>query len=235
MRVDVLGKSHGLLGTDAYRRDLWSGLVAGVKWALMIGLFTALLAVLIGVLFGITSAYFGGKTDAMMQRIYEVLVSIPLLPLLIVLAAVFQPNIWVMIILMCAFFWTGSQKTVRAIALQIKEETFIEASKGFGASSRWVIFKHMFPLLLPYSLAQMALMVPSAIVYEASVSFLGLGDPTIVSWGQILHDAFTGGAVVNGLWWWAVPPGIAIAVVGSTFALLGFALDTIIAPRLRTL
>jgi len=235
IRINVLGKAHGLLGTDAYRRDLWSGVVAGMKWALMIGVVTAVITVLIGVFFGITSAYFGGWIDASMQRVYEVVVSMPLFPLMIVIAAIYKPNIWLVILLMCLFFWAGIQKTVRAVGLQIKEETFIEASEGFGASSRWILLRHMFPLLLPYALAEMALMVPGAIVYEASLSLIGLGDSTIVTWGQILESAFTNGAVINNLWWWVLPPGIAIVLVGMSFAFIGFALDTIVAPRLRTL
>jgi peptide/nickel transport system permease protein len=190
---------------------------------------------MIGVLFGITSAYYGGWVDSLMQRVYEIFVSMPLLPLMIVISAVFELNIWAVIALMCLFFWTGSQKTVRAIGLQIKEETFIEASKGFGAPSRWIIFKHMFPLLLPYSLAHMALIVPAAIVYEATLSLLGLGDRTIVTWGQILQGAFSSGAVINGYWWWVIPPGLAIALVGMAFAFIGFAMDIVIAPRLRKL
>jgi ABC-type dipeptide/oligopeptide/nickel transport systems, permease components len=233
--VQVLGKSHGLLGTDNNRRDLWSGVIAGTKWALLIGVLTAIISVLIGVLYGITSAYFGGVIDSLMQRIYEIMSSIPLLPLMIVIAAIFRPNIWLVILLMCIFYWTGSQKTVRAMALQVKEETFIEASRGFGAGSRWIIFRHMLPLLLPYTLAMMALTVPMAIVYEATLSLLGLGDSTIVTWGQILGSAVNSGAIINSLWWWVIPPGIAIVVVGMAFAFIGFALDTIVAPRLKTL
>jgi len=235
LRINVLGKAHGLLGTDAYRRDLWSGVVAGMKWALMIGVVTAVITVLIGVFFGITSAYFGGWIDASMQRVYEVVVSMPLFPLMIVIAAIYKPSIWLVILLMCLFFWAGIQKTVRAVGLQIKEETFIEASEGFGASSRWILLRHMFPLLLPYALAEMALMVPGAIVYEATLSLIGRGDSTIVTWGQILESAFNNGAVINNLWWWVLPPGIAIVLVGMSFAFIGFALDTIVAPRLRTL
>ncbi len=92
----------------------------------------------------------------------------------------------------------------------------------------------MIPLLIPYAFASMALYVPSAIVYESSISLLGLGDSTIVTWGQILHDALTGGAVLNGLWWWVIPPGLFIALLGMTFAFIGFAMDKILHPKLRT-
>lgn len=228
------GSVSGVLGTDTSRRDIWSGVVAGVKWALLIGLLTAIVAVSIGVIYGVTSAYCGGWVDALMQRVFEVFVSIPLLPLLIVMSAIFKPSLWTLILMMSAFFWVGPVKTVRSIALQIKEETYIEVARAFGASSLRIIFKHIVPLLVPYAFAAMALYVPGAIVYESTISLLGLGDSTIVTWGQMLHDALTGGAVLNGQWWWVIPPGLAIALMGMTFALLGFAMDTILHPKLRT-
>jgi len=135
---------------------------------------------------------------------------------------------------MSVFFWTGPVKTVYAMALSIREETYIEASRALGAGAGRLIFRHMVPLLIPYAFASMALSVPGAIVYESTVSLLGLGDATIVTWGQILHDAFTGGAVFGGLWWWVVPPGLMIALMGMTFAFIGFAMDRILHPKLRT-
>jgi len=230
----ISGSVSGWLGTDSAKRDIWSGIIAGVKWALLIGLLTAFTSVSIGVIFGVVSAYLGGWQDSLMQRIFEIFVGVPLLPVLIVMSAIFRPNIWTMIIMMSCFFWVGPVKTVRSIGLQIKEETYIEAAKAFGASSSRIIFKHMIPLLIPYSFASMALYVPSAIIYEASISLLGLGDATIVTWGQILHDALRGGAVINGLWWWVIPPGLLIALMGMTFAFIGFAMDKILHPKLRT-
>lgn len=228
------GSVSGLLGTDSSKRDIWSGIIAGVKWALLIGLLTAFTAVSIGVIYGVISAYLGGWKDSLMQRIFELFIGVPLLPVLIVMSAVFRPNIWIMIIMMSCFFWVGPVKTVRSMGLQIKEETYIEAAQALGASSSRIIFTHMIPLLIPYSFASMALYVPSAIVYEASISLLGLGDSTIVTWGQILHDALTGGAVINSMWWWVIPPGLFIAFMGMTFAFIGFAMDKILHPRLRT-
>ncbi|GAK51845.1 binding-protein-dependent transport systems inner membrane component [Candidatus Moduliflexus flocculans] len=232
--LSFAGGVAGWLGTDSSRRDLWSGVIAGMRWALLIGLLTAAVAVSLGVVFGVASAYFGGWVDALMQRVFELFVSIPLLPLLIVMSAIFKPSIWTLILMMSGFFWVGPVKTVRSIGLQIKEETYIEASKAFGASAWRIIFRHIAPLLIPYSFASMALYVPGAIVYESTISVLGLGDSTIVTWGQILHDALTGGAVLNGQWWWVIPPGLAIALMGMTFAFLGFAMDKILNPRLRT-
>ncbi len=230
----VSGSASGILGTDDMKRDVFSGLLAGLKWALLIGIMTSAISVIVGVLYGITSAYFGGVVDSVMQFIYQVVSSMPLLPVLIVVSAIFKPSIWFIVMVMVLFFWTGSVMTVRSMALQLKEETYIEAAKALGSNNRRIIFRHMLPILIPYSFASMALSVPSAIVYESTVSLLGLGDATIVTWGQILHDAMAGGAVLNGVWWWIIPPGLLIAVMGMTFAFLGFAMDKILHPKLQT-
>ncbi|MCX7027498.1 MAG: ABC transporter permease [Spirochaetes bacterium] len=232
--VVVTGSVSGILGTDDSKRDLFSGLVAGLKWALLIGLLTSAISVIIGVLYGIIEAYFGGMVDSVMQFVYQIVNSIPVLPVLIVISAIFKPNIFFLILVMVIFFWTGSVMTVRSMALQIKEETYIEAARALGASNGRIIFKHMMPILIPYSFASMALSVPSAIVYESSVSLLGLGDATIVTWGQILHDAMQGSAILNGQWWWVLPPGLLIAIMGMTFAFLGFSMDKILHPKLKT-
>ncbi len=230
----VAGGVQGILGTDNMKRDLWSGLIAGTKWALIIGLLTSFIAVVVGVIYGVTSGYYGGFVDSLMNRIYEIFASVPLLPILIVMSAVFKPSIWIMISMMCIFFWVGPVRTVRSIALQIKESSYIEAARGLGASNRRILFRHMIPQLVPYAFASMALSVPGAIVYEASISLIGLGDATRVTWGQILQAAFSSGAVLQGIWWWVVPPGVAIAVMGMTFAFIGFAMDTILNPKLKT-
>jgi peptide/nickel transport system permease protein len=232
--VVVTGSVSGVLGTDNMKRDIFSGLVAGLKWALFIGLFTSIVSVLIGVMYGIISAYYGGKVDSVMQFIFQIFNSMPVMPILIVLSAIFKPNIWFLIAVMVLFFWTGSVMTVRSMAMQIKEETYIEAAKALGASNSRIIWKHMTPLLIPYSFASMALAVPAAIVYESSISLLGLGDATIVTWGQILHDAMQGSAILNHIWWWIIPPGLLIAIMGMAFAFLGFAMDKILNPKLRT-
>ncbi len=232
--VTIAGRVHGILGTDNSKRDIWSGVIAGVKWAMLIGLLTALVSVSIGVIYGVISAYVGGWKDSLMQRIFEIFISVPMLPVLIVMSAVFKPNIWVMIGIMCIFYWVGPVKTVRSMGLQIKEETYIEASRALGASNTRIIFKHMVPLLIPYAFASMALNVPGAIVVEATISLLGLGDATIVTWGQILQAANSGGAMLSGMWWWVVPPGMAIAFMGMTFAFVGFAMDKILNPKLKT-
>jgi peptide/nickel transport system permease protein len=232
--IIISGHVSGILGTDLSKRDLFTGIIVGIRWALIIGLLTSIITVLVGVIFGVMAAYYGGLVDWILTRMYELVYFMPVLPFLIVISAIFRPTIWTLIIIICLFFWTGPYKPVYSMALQIREETYVEASRALGSKRRRIIFRHIVPLLLPYSFAVMALSVPAVIVYEASVSLLGLGDATKVTWGQILHQAFQQGAVVSGLWWWVVPPGLAIALMGMSFAFLGTALDKILHPKLKT-
>ncbi len=232
--IMVSGDVAGILGTDISKSDVFTGLIVGVRWALIIGILTSIVTVLLGVFLGVTAAYFGGITDWILNRLYELIYLMPVLPFLIVISAIFKPSIWTLIIIICLFFWTGPYKPAYSMALQIREETYVEASRGIG-SGRWrVVVKHIVPILMPYSFAVMALSIPGVIIYEASVSLLGLGDATIVTWGQLLNDALNQGAVINRLWWWVVPPGLMIALMGMSFAFLGTAMDKILHPKLRT-
>jgi len=152
--IVVTGSVSGILGTDDSKRDLFSGLIAGLKWALLIGFLTSAISVLIGVMYGIISAYFGGAVDSVMQFVYQIVNSMPVLPVLIVISAIFKPNIYMLILVMVLFFWTGSVMTVRSMALQIKEETYIEAAKALGAKkSRIILQTYGAPFSSPYSFA----------------------------------------------------------------------------------
>jgi peptide/nickel transport system permease protein len=230
----VSGGVSGWLGTDVYKRDIFTGVVIGIRWAFIIGFLTSIIIVVVGVFLAVFAAYFGGAADWLINRVYELVYLMPVIPFLIVLSAIFTPSIWTMIGIICLFFWTGPFKPVYSMALQIKEETYVEASRALGAGRLRIITRHIIPILLPFSFAVMALSIPAVIVYEASISLLGLGDATIVTWGQILNNAFHNGAVISNIWWWVVPPGLMIALMGMTFAFLGTALDKILHPKLKT-
>ncbi|HDZ36261.1 MAG TPA: ABC transporter permease [Thermococcus sp.] len=236
-KVIFTGRTYGWLGTDFKGRDLLAGIIWGSRVSLVIGIAVAVASVLIGIFYGVTSAYLGGWSDELMMRFQEFMASIPSLPILILMGAYFGGHIklWQIVVLLAIFGWVGIARVARSMALQIKEQTYVEAARVLGAGTGRIIFKHMVPQLLPYAFAQMALSVPSAVLSEASLSYLGLGDPTAVTWGQILHDAQVAGAAVNGYWWWVIPPGLSIALVGLTFVLIGTALDRVLNPRLRRL
>ncbi|MBM1155102.1 ABC transporter permease [archaeon] len=228
------GAAYGLMGTDARGRDLAVGIVFGSRLALIIGLLTAVLSTVVGVLYGIVSAYLGGWRDELLQRIQETVSSIPVLPLLIILAFVMRPTVWILALLLVVFGWVGPVKTVRSIAYQIKEETYVEAARAVGCSSRRIIAKYISPQILPYMFALIALGVPGAILTEAGISFLlgveGVSEPT---WGRILHDAQAAGATMAGMWWWVLIPGFMITLSGLAFVLIGNALDRILNPMLK--
>ncbi|NOZ89322.1 MAG: ABC transporter permease [Crenarchaeota archaeon] len=232
-RYVVVGGCYGLMGTDVYGHDLWQGLLYGVRWALIIGLATSFLSVMFGTLYGITGGYFGGMVDEVMLRVAQVIYSLPVLPILILLAALFKPSIWLIILALVAFSWPGIAFVTRAMALQIRQEPYVESAIALGARTLRVLLLYVMPQVLPYVFASIALSVPSAIIAEASLSFLGVGDPSILTWGKILYEAQNAQAALNGYWWWVVPPGLAIALVGLSFIFIGSALDRILNPRLR--
>jgi len=229
----ALGGCYGVFGTDAAGRDLWMGLLYGIRWALIIGFSVSVISVLFGGIYGVIGGYFGGKTDEILLRTAQVFYSIPVLPILILLAIIFHPSIWNVISMLIIFGWPSTAIVTRSMALQIKEETYVEAAKALGAGSSRILFRYILPQVLPYLFASMALSVPGAILTEASLSFLGLGDPSIVTWGRILNEAEMAGATINGYWWWVLPPGLMITLVGMTFIFIGQALDLILNPKLR--
>jgi peptide/nickel transport system permease protein len=227
------GKVYGLLGTDELRRDLAVGVMWGTPIALFIGISVSSISVIIGLIYGIISGYKGRGTDEAMMRANDVVYALPALPILILLAVTVGKNIFLIVGYLIIFGWVAIAKIARSMALQIKNLQYIEAAQLMGQSSTRIIFKHIFPQLLPYAFAVIAISVPAAIITEAGLSFLGLGDPTLPTWGQILHDANVFGAAARGLWWWIVPPGLMIAVTGLAFVLIGTALDSIVNPKMK--
>ncbi|HEX6281789.1 MAG TPA: ABC transporter permease [Nitrososphaera sp.] len=227
------GKVYGTMGTDDLRRDLAIGLLWGAPVALFIGLTVSVAAVFIGLLYGIFAGYKGNRTDEGLMRINDVFYSLPTLPLLVILSVTIGRSIFLITGFLVIFSWVGMAKVSRSLALQIKSLQYIEAAKLMGQSDTKIIFKHIIPQLLPLTFASIAIAVPSAILGEAALSFLGLGDPSIPTWGQILHDAHSSGAMSRGLWWWIVPPGLMIAITGLAFVLIGNALDKIVNVRSR--
>ena len=232
-KLIVGGKAFGLMGTDELRRDLIVGLLWGTPLALFIGIVVAIGSVTIGLLYGVYAGFKGKKTDEGMMRFNDIIYDLPALPFLIILAVTISNSIFVIIGFLLIFSWVGIAKVSRSMTLQIKIKQYVEASKIMGQTDSKIISKHIIPQLLPYAFASIAISVPAAITTEAGLSFLGLGDPTFPTWGQILHDAHTFGAASRGLWWWIVPPGAMIAITGLAFVFIGNALDAIINPKLK--
>ena len=229
----VGGSSFGLMGTDSIGRDLARGLIFGFPVALTIGMVTAVMATVIGTTMGIISGYTGGKTDISIQRFCDVLTNIPLLPILLFLAFILGQKLWIVVAIMIVFGWPGLAIVIRSMVLQIRSGQLMEATAALGASRWRIMFRHIFPQMAPFVFAQMIFFTPAAILAEAGLSFLGLGDPSIPTWGQILDQGFRTGAVYVGYWWWVLPPGILIVLTALTFVLIALGMERVVDPRLR--
>ena len=227
------GKAFGIMGTDELRRDLAIGLLWGTPLALFIGLTVSIASVVMGLLYGVYAGYKAKRTDEIMMRLNDVVYALPALPFLIILSVTISNSIFLMVGFLMIFGWVGIAKVARSMSLQIKTHGYVDAANMMGQKDSKIILRHIVPQLLPYAFASIAISVPAAITTEAGLSFLGLGDPSFPTWGQILHDANTFGAAARGLWWWIMPPGVMIAITGLAFVFIGNALDAIVNPKLK--
>jgi peptide/nickel transport system permease protein len=227
------GNVFGWMGTDSLGRDLWQGLLYGFPIGLLIAALAATLSTFIGASLGIVSGYAGGTTDSVIQRVCDIITNVPLLPLLIFLVFVLGSHLYLIILVLVAFSWPGLTILVRSMVLQIRSGQLVEAAQALGASRTRIMLRHVFPQVAPYIVAQMIFFAPGAILAEASLSFIGLGDPSIPTWGQMLEQGFRTGALYVGYWWWVIPPGVLIVFTAIAFMLLALAMEPIVDPRLR--
>ena len=230
-KVILGGKVYGLMGTDDLRRDLSIGIFWGAPVALFVRLTAAISSVTIGMLYGLLAGYKGGRFDEALMRVNDLVISLPTFVFLIILSITIGSSIYLITLFLVIFGWSGIARVARSLALQIKNLQYVEASKLMGEKDIRIILRHILPQLLPLTFASIALAVPAAILTEATLSFIGLGDPSIPTWGSILHDANTASAAARGLWWWILPPGIMIAAAGISFALIGSAIESVTNPR----
>jgi peptide/nickel transport system permease protein len=228
------GQVAGLAGTDIYRRDLMIALLWGVPVALAFGLIASVGTTVLTMVISAIGAWYGGWVDGLIQRVTEVNLVLPFLPILIMIGTFFSRSIWVILGATVALsIFTGQIKAYRAIFMQVKETTYIEAAKAYGASNWRIITLYLIPRMIPTLIPSLVLSVPSFVFLEASLAVLGLGDPTLPTWGKIIDDAFVNGALYKGQYYWILEPAVLLMVTGLAFALLGFALDRIFNPRLR--
>jgi peptide/nickel transport system permease protein len=221
------------LGTDNLGRPVWDQLVFGARVSLLIGVAATLIAIVIGTLVGVTAGYAGGWIDSALFRLSEWFLVIPFLPLAIVLAAILGPSLRNIIFVIGITSWAGIAILIRAQVLTLKQRLYVERSRALGATGRHVMGRHILPGVMPLVLANTTLTVPIAILSETTLSFLGLGDPTQISWGTMLEDGFSAGALSQEAWWYYVPPGLAVLVVVLAFTFVGRAIEAVLDPRLR--
>jgi peptide/nickel transport system permease protein len=229
----ILGQVHGVLGTDNVGADVFADLVWGTRISLLIGLLAAGVGTSIGILVGVAAGYLGGVVDEVTMRIVDILMCLPLLPLLLALVYIFGKNIFYIVLFIGVFGWQGLARVIRSQTLSLREMAYIETAKASGASGFYIISKHIVPNVMPVAFASMVLAVPGAILFEAALSFLGFGDPRVPTWGKMLQYSYGFGGFTRLAWWWIIPPGLAIITLCLAFVFMGYALDEIVNPRLR--
>lgn len=232
-RFRIPGQLHGILGTDHLGADLWAQFVYGTRTSLLVGFVVAVLAVIVGTLVGIISGYLGGWVDELLMRVVDVMISIPFLPVMIVVVAIVGQSLEALIFLVAIFSWMSVARLVRSQTLTLRERTFVEAARAAGARPNYIMRSHILPNVLGLVFASLVLLIPSAIVTEATLSFLGFGDPTVPTWGRILQNAKSFGAFTSLAWWWILPPGLALTLLAMAFVFMGNTLDDILNRRNR--
>ncbi|MHA1963461.1 MAG: ABC transporter permease subunit [Candidatus Thorarchaeota archaeon] len=221
-----------LLGTDQLGHDLFSGIIIGTRITLMIGLLATVVAITIGTTIGLVAGFYGGRIDALLMRFTDMFFVIPAFVLMIIVAAVVGPSLETMLIVIGIFSWATTARIVRGQVLSIKERGYIERIRSVGGGNFYIMTRHVLPAVVPLIIVQTALTVMNSIFFEISLDFVGLGDPSIVSWGSLLFLAYNMGISI-GMDWLVMAPGIAIVILLVGISFLAFGLDEVTNPRLR--
>jgi peptide/nickel transport system permease protein len=221
------------LGTDELGRDVFRETIAGAQISLLVGLLATAISMVLGTAVGLSAGYSRGWIGGLMMRVTDFFLVIPTLPLIIVLAAVVGQSLGVIILVIGLTSWASTARIVRSQVLTIRERVFVERIRALGATDWRIATVHILPNVMPLIFANTVLVIAGSILAEATLAFLGLGDPTHTSWGTMLHSAFTNGATSRGAWWYLLPPGFGIVIVVLGFTLIGYTLDRILNPRLR--
>ncbi len=238
-RISALGgvlappNSSYWLGTDEYGRSVLTLLIYGARISLLVGLLATVISMVLGTLIGIASGFVAGPIGGVLFRLTEWFLVIPFLPLALVLATLLGSSLLTVAFVIGVTSWPGTALLIRSQTLSIKERPYMERARALGAGGWHQMARHILPNVMPMVFANTTLTVAGAILAETTLSFLGFGDPTRVSWGTMLDSAFSNGALSLGAWWFLFPPGICVVLVVLSFTLVGQALEEIFNPRLR--
>jgi len=237
-RVDaelvVYGKVYGIAGTDHLRRDLKIALLWGAPVALSFGLLAAAGTTITTMIIAAISVWFSHWVDNLIQRVTEIVMMLPLLPILIMVGTFYSRSIWTIlgVTILLSVFGSGI-KSYRAIFMQVRESPYIEAAQAYGANDWRIIFRYLVPRIVPTLIPNLVTLIPTYVFLEASLAILGLGDPLLPTWGKVIQDAVSNGAPYKALYYWILEPSFLLMITGLGFAMLGFSLDRIFNPRLR--
>ncbi len=221
-----------LLGTTFYGQDVFSQLVLATPQTLLVGIVTAVLVGFIGTNVGLVSGYFGGAVDDVLMRITDFFYAIPFLPFMMVVVSFLGTSVAVVVGSMSLVFWRTAARVVRSQVLTVKQRPYVLAARASGAGHARIIYRHILPNVLPLSFLYLLFGAAWGVLTESSLSFIGLGDPSRLSWGLMLNQAFATGSI-RYAWWWVVPPGAALTLFMVSLYLLGRAFEEHSSPRLR--
>lgn len=227
--MEAPGRQH-LLGTDGMGRDVFSMILHGTRVSLLVGVISALLSGMIGTLVGGISGFFGGTVDAVISEIIDIFLMLPTFFLILIIVAMFGSSMLNVMIVIGLTSWPGNARLMRAQALSLRERTFVIGAKVIGESRGSILFRYIIPNGIFPVIANTTMQVASAILTEAGLSFLGLGDPNVVSWGRLIYD---GRAYLTSAWWISTFAGMAIVVTVMGFYLIGDGLNRVLNPKLR--
>lgn len=219
------------LGTTAYGKDVLSQFLAGARPTLLVGLVGGVGTAALGFLVGLVSGYFGGWVDEVLMRMTDLTFSLPFMPMALLLLSFVQSNVWLIALIIMAFLWKMPARVVRSEVLTVRERTFVKSARATGAGHLRTMFYHVAPNVLPIAFLYTAYGIAWAIAAQASLAFLGFGDPTTTSWGRMLRQVFDSGSI-RVAWWWVLPPAIGIAAVTTSVFLVGRAYEEITNPEI---
>jgi peptide/nickel transport system permease protein len=225
--------SQHWLGLDDGGIDMLSEVIAGARVSMLVGFSAAAVAMLLGGGVGLLSGYFGNKTDIILMRITDYFLVIPDVPLMIVAAAVFGRSLLNIILIIGLIYWTSTARLIRAQVKSVRERVYVKRARALGGGHSRLLWKHITPQVAPLLVANTVLTIAIAIFAETYISFLGLGDPSKISWGRLIQNSLTGGAVFHKAWWAIIPPGLCVTVVILAATMMGQAMEDALNPRLR--